>query len=227
MLSFFLDLAVIAIPALIGFVQLVFPISQPQRRHRIGVLVGCVMFSVLLYWQQREAKMGHEKEITALPGQVAEAVLKILPTKTEAVQQQQVQPTSQPSIVATAPPQDWGLTEEQLHTLSVRMSWYAPNKKRGDLITCLMTNPDSTKLAFQLAKSFKSAGWRLEGDGINYALFTRPVTGIIIKVRSAKSAPPGLPEFVESMSQAGIRPTGEINEKLPEDEFQIIVGARP
>jgi hypothetical protein len=109
----------------------------------------------------------------------------------------------------------------------MRMKFYASDKPRGDLITCVLGNPDSTKFAFQLVKAFRDAGWNLPGSGTNQAIFSGPVTGIIIKVHSAESRPLGFSEFIQSMREAGIEPTGEINESIPESEFQMIVGAKP
>jgi hypothetical protein len=51
--------------------------------------------------------------------------------------------------------------------------------------------------------------------------------GIIVKIHSRDSNPPSLREFVTTLREAGIEPTGNIDAELPANEYQIIVGAEP
>jgi len=123
--------------------------------------------------------------------------------------------------------QRWGLTAEQLITLSKRLSLYAMPKARGDLITCVLGDPDSTKFALSLVSAFRSAGWNLPGSGYNQAVFSGNPIGVIVKLNSRESKPAGLSEFVATLKESGIEPTGEVDSGVPSDEFQIILGRRP
>jgi hypothetical protein len=125
-------------------------------------------------------------------------------------------------------PSKWGLTEDQLKALAMRMKFYAdPNRDRGDLITCVLGDPVSTRFATQLVTTFRAAGWNLPGSGFNQAVFSGSVEGIVVRVHSAEVRPAALLEFVRTMREFGIEPVGQIDEKISPDDFQIIVGSKP
>ena len=67
MLSEWLEWAVVAVPIIVGLMQWVIPIREPKRSHRVSVLIGCILFSVLIWWQQRAARQEHSLEIANLP----------------------------------------------------------------------------------------------------------------------------------------------------------------
>jgi hypothetical protein len=123
--------------------------------------------------------------------------------------------------------QHWGLSLEQLRLLSRRMAPYASEDDRGELITCIMGDPDSTKFAFSLVEAFRTAGWKLPGSGFSQAIFNGPVEGIIIVLNSKEVNPPGLAEFVATLREAGIQPVGQLDDKMPANKFRIIVGRKP
>jgi hypothetical protein len=128
-------------------------------------------------------------------------------------------------IIASQKP--WGMTQDQLVTLSKAMSAYASQEDRGDLITAMMNDPDSQRFGNQLVGAFKASGWQLTGSGINLAIFSGTPKGIIVVVNSQQANPPGLQEFVGILKSAGIQVTGEVDTKEPSNKFRIIVGARP
>src|SRR5262245_23062744 len=101
MLSRLLELSVVAIPSIIGFIQLVFPIKKRKKWHRITVLVGCVVFSGLIYWQQSIARRERSEDFQKLPGRIASEVVKILPQGQSLASQQS----------------RWGLTNDRLALL--------------------------------------------------------------------------------------------------------------
>ncbi|HEX7401947.1 MAG TPA: hypothetical protein VF369_07190, partial [candidate division Zixibacteria bacterium] len=68
--------------------------------------------------------------------------------------------------------QTWGLNAEQLISLSRRMSSFAKPEDRGDLITCVLGDSDSTKFAVNLVGAFRTAGWQLPGSGFNQTIFS-------------------------------------------------------
>lgn len=121
----------------------------------------------------------------------------------------------------------WGIDNEHLAILSQRESKYASQRDRGDLITCILGDPDSTRFAQTLVAVFRAANWHLTGSGLNQAIFGGVVEGVIVKLHSKDSSPPGLAEFVITMRESGIEPKGEIDEKIPPEEFQIIIGRKP
>jgi len=121
----------------------------------------------------------------------------------------------------------WNLSADQLVLLSRRVAPFATKLERGDLITCVLGDRDSTRFAESLVAAFRAAGWVLGGSGYNQAVYSGLPTGIVVKLHSKESAPPALGEFVATLREAGIEPSGLIDASVPENEFQIIVGARP
>jgi len=121
----------------------------------------------------------------------------------------------------------WGLNANQLDLLSRVMSKFIMPEEKEDFITCVMGDPDSTKFAINLVKAFRDAGWQLSGNGFGRANFNKTVTGVIIKFHSEESNPPGLNEFVAILRQANIEPIGELDNKIPNDRFRIIIGRKP
>jgi len=123
--------------------------------------------------------------------------------------------------------QRWGMSADQLVALSRQMMRFVPSHDRGDLITCVLGDPDSTKFTESLVAAFRSAGWMLPGTGYNQAIFSGSPEGVIVKLHSKESDPSGLREFVVALRASGIEPTGVVDDKIPTGEFQIIVGRKP
>jgi hypothetical protein len=123
--------------------------------------------------------------------------------------------------------QHWGLDAGHLALLSQRVAKYGSPRDRGDLITCILGDPDSTKFATNLVGAFRAAGWNLTGSGYSQAVFSGIVKGVVVKLHSKDSNPPGLNEFVATLRESGIEPTGEIDSNVPPDVFRIIIGMKP
>ncbi len=123
--------------------------------------------------------------------------------------------------------QHWGLNAEQLLALSRKMAPFAKLEERGDLITCVLGDPDSTRFATSLVAVFRAAGWKLPGSGFNQAVFSGTVEGVIIQLHSKEDKAFGLLEFVTSLREAGITPVGQIDDSVPSGEFRIVIGRRP
>ena len=121
----------------------------------------------------------------------------------------------------------WGLNEDHLRRLVNRMAPYAPSQDRGDLITCMLGDADSTRFALNLVAAFRSAGWTLGGSGYNQAIMMPPPTGIVVVLHSRESKPPGFLEFINTLREAGIEPIGNLDDHVPENNFKIIVGMKP
>lgn len=251
----FLDWTVIAIPAIVGIVAWVIPVREAQAIHKWMLTIGCIAFSALLYFQQYLTRREHAIEIANLPTKDDIARIKV-PSAKDIVREMRNQQTEEvrkePGVTIKSKPKSatkdnqdtggisaqlneiksmladhWGLNAEQLLTLSRRVAPYASLDNRGDLITSIMGNPDSTRFASALVAAFRSAGWNLPGSGFNQAVFSGNVEGVIIKLHSKEDKPPGLLEVVTSLREAGIQPVGEIDEKIPANRFQIIIGGKP
>jgi hypothetical protein len=121
----------------------------------------------------------------------------------------------------------WGMTPDQLASLSRAMSAFSSPEDRGDFITAAMNDPDSQRFANQLVGVFRAAGWNLPGSGMSMALFSGPVDGVHIVISSKEAKPPGLGPFVQSLRAAGIEPVGEIDPEENPSRFRIIIGSRP
>jgi hypothetical protein len=121
----------------------------------------------------------------------------------------------------------WRLDSEQQSILAHQMAPFATKDDRGNLIFCVLGDSDSTNFAMDLVKVFRAAGWTLPGAGFNQAVYMGSPVGIRIQLSSRIAQPPGLAQFVATLRGFGIEPTGEIDEKVPANEFRIIVGRKP
>lgn len=131
-------------------------------------------------------------------------------------------------VSVPAPERAWGLTEEQLRILALRMAPYAPSNERDGFITALMNVSESEKFGFDLVTAFREAGWLLPGIGLNRSVLSGYVEGVVIKSGSNDvSNVLGLLDFVKTLREAGIEPVGQFDGSIPSDEFRIIVGHKP
>jgi len=131
-------------------------------------------------------------------------------------------------LIVNPPAKPWGLSLEHLTRLAQREAPYArPEKKWGDLITCPLGDPDSTQFAVNLVTSFRTAGWNLPDSGFSQSIFSGNPVGVFVKVHSQDSHPLGMSEFIITLREAGIEPQGMVEESVPADEFQIVIGHKP
>lgn len=124
-------------------------------------------------------------------------------------------------------PPPWGMSADNLTKLTGRMRAYASSRDRGDLITSVMGDPESLRFGSALVTSFRNAGWNLSGSGLSQAMYSGPVEGVILLLKSKDSKPAGLDAFVATLREAGIEPTGELQPDMPDSDFRIVVGSRP
>lgn len=254
----FLDWAVVAIPVIAGLAAWFIPVQKTTTKHKILLSISGLGLGGLIYLQQYETRVVHEREMGKLPTSIAQEVLKILPRPPAEIKESPSKNPSKsngksnprslgksPNPKAAPDPknddvkhgieelkslivgQKWGLSAEQLVLLSRRMARFASPRDRGDLITCVLGDPDSTKFAANLVAAFRSAGWNLPGSGYNQAIFSGPLQGIIFNLHSRDSNPPGLSEALATFRESAIQVSGIIDEKIPEQDFQIIVGSKP
>jgi hypothetical protein len=79
MLSECLEWAVIALPTVAGLMLLIWPITEPRRSHKILILVSCVLFSGLIWWQQSFTRREHSREVADLSRNIATQVVEKMP----------------------------------------------------------------------------------------------------------------------------------------------------
>jgi hypothetical protein len=129
--------------------------------------------------------------------------------------------------------QQWGLSADELVALSRRMAPFASvvngwSTSGGDLITSILGNPDSNKLATSLIAALRSAGWNLPGAGMSQGLFSGNPQGVIFVLHSRDDAAlPVLNQFAEVLKEGGVAYHGELRDDVPSGQFRIIVGAKP
>ncbi|MEI7822007.1 MAG: hypothetical protein WCK55_13920 [Verrucomicrobiota bacterium] len=121
----------------------------------------------------------------------------------------------------------WGLSADSLKLLTSKMSAHAAGVDRGDIITCVMGDQESSGFAWKLAEAFRNAGWNLPGSGTNQAMYSMPVYGIVVQARTQNENPPGLSDFITIIRSEGIEFRGELDDSLPPNQFRIIVGSDP
>jgi hypothetical protein len=90
-------------------------------------------------------------------------------------------------------------------------------------VTSLMGDTESHQFATQLKEVFESAGWNV--DGISQALYTNPVIGIKIRVKS-QNYPKRVKEIVLALNELRLKHEGILDEKLNFDDIELIVGAK-
>jgi hypothetical protein len=121
----------------------------------------------------------------------------------------------------------WGLTPVQLEQLSTNISKYAAMRDgRGNRVLYIVGDADSSRFAFNLFAAFSSAGWAI-GSGPVPGIPHSFVAGVIVKVRSVQSHPPGLQEVVDALGRAGIDTMGQTDESIPDNHFDVYIGMRP
>jgi hypothetical protein len=207
--------------ALVGMGIAVSVRPPKERRHIWEVAIVFValgaMAIVVSAWQSARASSTQERLQNELKASIAS-----VPKSTAAEFMK-----SGGNVTVVGKERTWGLTQEQLTLLTRRMAPFASTADRGNLITASMSDPDSTKFGFGLVAAFRAAGWVLAGSGLGRAMFSGPVAGVIVKIHSRESDPPGLRPFVATLREAGIEPVGEIDDKMPNERFEIIVGDKP
>jgi hypothetical protein len=192
-----------------------------ERRHIWGVAIMFVAFGamaiVVSVWQSARASSTQERLQNELKASIAN-----VPRSTAA---DFMKSGGNVTVMGKAKP--WGLTQEQLATLTRRMAPFSSAENRSGLIDASMSDPESIKFGFGLVSAFRAANWVLPGSGMTRSLFTGPVVGIIVVVHSREADPPGLRDFILTLKEAGIEVSGEIDDKLPSERFRIVVGSRP
>ena len=119
------------------------------------------------------------------------------------------------------------LAEGQKQMLIEEMSRSIGTNGAG-LITCILGDSESAALAWDFVDVFRRAGLDLPGSGLNQAIYSAPIRGVIIKVHSREEAElPQVKRLIESLYRVGLERTGEIDPGVASGDFQIIIGAKP
>lgn len=90
-------------------------------------------------------------------------------------------------------------------------------------LTTVVGDQEAFQFSTQLKEVFEAAGWIVEG--INQAVFSGPVTGINIKVKSNKY-PVRVNSIFESIKILNFIAKGIADTNLGEDEVELLIGAK-
>ena len=99
--------------------------------------------------------------------------------------------------------------------------------KKHSSQTVMLTSVMGDGEAFQFATDIKSVleagGWKV--DGVNQAVFSGPIKGVLIKV--AIDPPPEQALWLfEALKAGGLRSSGMLDKQLPPDRFELLVGSK-
>lgn len=86
----------------------------------------------------------------------------------------------------------------------------------------IIGNVESMEMALNLKTIFSKAGWQVEG--IDQAIYTAPVKGILINIRD-KNYPQRIEGIVKALNVVKIQPIGNINAGMKMGEVEIVAGS--
>jgi len=90
-------------------------------------------------------------------------------------------------------------------------------------LTTILGDQESFQFTSQVKEVFEAAGWKV--DGINQAVFTNPISGVIIKVNSEKY-PIRVNNIFEGFKILNIIATGNIDKNLQKDDVELLIGVK-
>lgn len=122
-------------------------------------------------------------------------------------------PVESPAVAAGVPKT---LSPEMKTALKTRLSAV----KGNIVVEAILGDGKSLRLAQQLADVLKDSGWNVKG--VDQVVFSRPVEGILIQVHSATT--PGAGLLQKALNAVGLDAKGAIQERLPPDQIEIVVG---
>jgi hypothetical protein len=91
-------------------------------------------------------------------------------------------------------------------------------------VTCVLGDQESFQFASQVKQILQNSGW--EVNGVNQAIYTQPVIGVFVKVKS-QQYPRRVNSIVEAFKVLNITPDGILDPTLGADDVELIVGAKP
>lgn len=128
------------------------------------------------------------------------------------------------TTISTHQTDQWKVSDEQLAPLAAWMKPYASMDRRKDFIMAIRWDRKAASFAAHLAWAFREAGWNMGDPG--FSLSNRHVAGVVMRLHSEQSDPPGFREVVTLLRRIGIEPMGETDKHIPNDRFQILIGSK-
>ncbi len=175
-----------------------------------SIITGAFIFSQLVANRSERMKAFDKEQIQLQELKDARAKITNLENKTTPLQQKlkEVEEKAKPRVIPTA----------KLSAIQTELS-----KHRGDsiVITCLMNDHEAFSFASQLKKVFESSGWSV--NGVNQAVFSAPIKGIIITMKD-KTLEPKATFIFQLLQSAGFNSQGEINDK--QSDVGLIIGSK-
>ena len=96
--------------------------------------------------------------------------------------------------------------------------------KNGELtLTSVMGDSESFKFAHEIKELFELANWKV--NGINQAMYSQPIEGLIICVQS-KKYPKRVNAIFDSFKTISIIAKGELKPTLEPNEIELIIGTK-
>ena len=87
-----------------------------------------------------------------------------------------------------------------------------------------MGDQEALQFASQLETIFSKAGWQVPG-GLAQAMFSGPVIGVIVKVKS-NQYPSRVNSIVQAFEILGLRLEGSLDNSLEPDAVELVIGGR-
>lgn len=91
------------------------------------------------------------------------------------------------------------------------------------VLTTIMGDSEAFQFATQIKEVFETAGWKV--DGINQAIYNKPITGVNINVGSY-NYPLRVDNIFSSFKVLNITAKGNLKAKLQNDDVELIIGAK-
>jgi hypothetical protein len=172
-------------------------------------------------------KLHSEKTVSELQSKIGKQVQKIdnqakeVETQRQKIQQQAEEVRKQQEKISEVESKTRPrlLTVEQCAAIRNGL-----RKQKGESIqiTSVMGDQEALNFASQLKTLFQESGWTV--DGVNQAVYTNPIKGIIITLRD-KALEPKAIYVINLLSSVGYKSVGEIN---PQTKFDIgiVIGGK-
>ncbi len=131
------------------------------------------------------------------------------------------------NVAAITKPKPWWLTPEQISVLARRMAPFADGINRTGLVMSRYYDAETERFAAGFIKAFQDAGWNVPGKLLTRRSYQHYHPGIDLMVHSQEQMPKGLHELAQTLQEFEIDSTISTNVEVPEDQFEIVIGARP
>jgi len=112
------------------------------------------------------------------------------------------------------------LSERQIKQIAANLG---PAPGGGVSVTSVMGDQEAFMFAVALKSVLERGGWKV--DGVNQAIYTNPIRGLIITVRN-EPAPNAADRLLGQLNATGFTTVGNLNPNQPENSVWLIVGSK-